>query len=118
MKYFTNGRVSRLNFFIAYVILTACYVALNPLLKSSLIGHLVLLLVIGIPGLSLAIRRLQDMGWSNWFAIIGFVPVVNIIFLLVLIFKAGTPGDNKYGMPPSTKVDAWHTIFPKTGAPV
>jgi uncharacterized membrane protein YhaH (DUF805 family) len=79
-----------------------------------MIGYIAALLVYGVIGLSLVIRRLQDIGWNGWLALVGIIPLVNIIFALIILFKAGTPGNNKYGVPPSNKIDIWNTLFPKT----
>ena len=58
---------------------------------SSLLGLALIVLVV----LTL-IQRSHDMGWSGWTCLLGFIPVVNFIW----IFKAGTPGENEYGAPP------------------
>src|ERR1700690_2322835 len=50
--------------------------------------------------LCLAIRRCHDLGWSGWLSIVPFIPVIGWIFVLVLLFKGGSPEVNKYGHPP------------------
>jgi uncharacterized membrane protein YhaH (DUF805 family) len=42
------------------------------------------------------IQRTHDMGWSGWAALLTLIPFVAFIW----IFKAGTPGANKFGAPP------------------
>lgn len=47
----------------------------------------------------LAIRRYHDIGWSGWFYLLLWIPIVNIVFALILLFKKGQPETNKYGTP-------------------
>ncbi len=42
------------------------------------------------------IQRTHDMGWSGWMALLTLIPFVAFIWL----FKAGTPGANRFGAPP------------------
>jgi uncharacterized membrane protein YhaH (DUF805 family) len=42
------------------------------------------------------IKRAHDMDWSGWTALIGLIPLVGLIF----VFKRGSPGPNRYGLPP------------------
>jgi uncharacterized membrane protein YhaH (DUF805 family) len=42
------------------------------------------------------IQRSHDMGWSGWMSLLAFIPLVGLIWL----FKAGTPGVNRFGAPP------------------
>ena len=42
-------------------------------------------------------QRCRDINWSGWCALIGLVPIINLIFGLFLFFKKGTPGENQYG---------------------
>lgn len=43
------------------------------------------------------IGRLKDMNSTPWALLLLIVPLVNIILLLLLLFKRGTKGPNKYG---------------------
>ncbi|MBR4839614.1 MAG: DUF805 domain-containing protein [Paludibacteraceae bacterium] len=53
-----------------------------------------------IPTISVTIRRLHDVNKSGWHFFNILKPIVGIIWLLVLLFKAGDKGDNKYGPDP------------------
>ena len=61
-------------------------------------------LVIDVAVISISIifiiKRLHDLDWTGWLSLLTFVPLVNIIFGLVLLFAPGTAGPNKYGPPP------------------
>ena len=48
----------------------------------------------------LTIRRLHDVDNSGWFYLIMLIPVINLIFLIYLLFKKGTPGPNRFGPDP------------------
>ncbi len=56
-----------------------------------------------IPALSLAIRRLHDIGKKGWWVLAGVIPIVNFIGIFVLLFffiKDSQPGSNEYGPNP------------------
>lgn len=65
-------------------------------------GYIYLLyaLVVIIPGLAVAVRRLHDVGKSGWFFLIVLIPLIGSIWLLVLFLTEGKPGDNKWGPNP------------------
>ena len=46
-----------------------------------------------------AARRLNDLDRSGWFALLGIVPFVNVVFGLWLLFGQGDSGANTYGPP-------------------
>ncbi len=48
----------------------------------------------------LAVRRLNDFDASGWLVLLFLVPLVNFILSLVLWFKPGTNGTNRYGLQP------------------
>lgn len=52
-----------------------------------------------IPGLSLFVRRLHDIGKKGSFLFIILIPIVGAIWLLVLSAKSGDPNSNQYGEP-------------------
>lgn len=62
--------------------------------------YLLYALVVLIPGLAVAVRRLHDVGKSGWFLLVAFIPLIGAIWLLVLMFTEGKPGTNKWGPNP------------------
>jgi uncharacterized membrane protein YhaH (DUF805 family) len=62
--------------------------------------YILYVLVLFIPGLAVAARRLHDVGKSGWMFLIVLIPIVGAIWLLVLFCKDGQPGDNKWGQNP------------------
>jgi uncharacterized membrane protein YhaH (DUF805 family) len=65
-------------------------------------GYVYLLYVVFalLPGLAVMVRRLHDVGKTGWFFFIAFIPLVGGIYLLVLLFTDGQPGENKWGPNP------------------
>ncbi len=57
-------------------------------------------LVLFLPGLGVAIRRLHDIGKSAWWYLIIFVPVIGWIILLIFYCRDSFPGPNQYGPSP------------------
>lgn len=48
----------------------------------------------------MARRRCHDLGVSPWMMLIGFIPLVNLYFIYLMLFKRGDDGANEYGPPP------------------
>ena len=114
MNYFKRlfqGRLNRRNYLISYLTYSIIYV--SYLLKldkifdnnwsesSVLIVFLLLLLYLA----SFFIRRLHDIGYTGWFILFIFVPILGIAFPILLIFRSGDKKVNKYGKPPEPKFD-------------
>lgn len=60
----------------------------------------VYVLVLFIPGLAVAVRRLHDIGKSGWMLLIALIPVIGAIWILVLMVTDSNPGENLYGVNP------------------
>lgn len=61
---------------------------------------LVLLTMMGIPGLMLMVRRLHDLNRSGCWSLLVFVPVCSFFLFLYLCCFRGTKGRNPYGEDP------------------
>ena len=57
-------------------------------------------LVLFIPGLAVAVRRLHDIGKSGWMLLITLIPLIGAIWLLVLLLTDSNPEENLYGANP------------------
>jgi uncharacterized membrane protein YhaH (DUF805 family) len=60
-------------------------------------------LMVLIPGLAVAVRRLHDVGKSGWWFLIGLIPFINFVgiwFLLYWYVKDSDPEQNQYGPNP------------------
>ena len=108
------GRLSRLQYFgygiginllagLLFGLLIGVTIALSRQTDTTLLGPAINLVgyVLGcVVILTLGVQRLHDINASGWWWLLMFIPVVNIIFGLVLLFTPGTPGANRYGYPP------------------
>ena len=57
-------------------------------------------LVIVIPGISVAIRRLHDNNRTGWWLFIVLVPLIGAVILIIFYAQDSQSGDNKYGPNP------------------
>ena len=68
--------------------------------SGSGVFNLLYNLLILIPSLAVAVRRLHDVGKSGWMLLIGLIPLVGAIWLLILLLRDSEAGENKYGPNP------------------
>lgn len=54
-------------------------------------------LVVFLPGLAAAVRRLHDIGKSGWLYCVIFIPYLGAFILLYFLCKKGNDGTNIYG---------------------
>lgn len=64
-----------------------------------LIAYLVYWVIVIIPSIAIAIRRLHDTDRSGWFLLVGLIPLVGWIILLVFYIQPSGP-PNQYGEGP------------------
>jgi len=87
-------------FFTLFIIVTLIASLLIGSLISEAAGAIisvVLMLVVFIPSLAVAIRRLHDTDRSGWWYLIVLVPYIGGLVLLVFMALPGTEGANDYG---------------------
>ena len=95
---------------LAVVILNMAYSTIDWMLGSGFIGWLwslafgILSLVLLIPGLAVAVRRLHDTNKTGWLLLVGLVPIFGWIALLVFMLLPSDPGPNLYGYGPEPAV--------------
>ena len=53
-----------------------------------------------LPSISVAVRRLHDVGKSGWWLLVMFVPLLGALYLIFLYVQRGTEGRNIYGPDP------------------
>ncbi|HRK56447.1 MAG TPA: DUF805 domain-containing protein [Burkholderiaceae bacterium] len=46
------------------------------------------------------IKRCHDLNWSGWLWLLAILPIVNLIFVLMLLLIPGKKTANRYGPPP------------------
>ncbi|MGE5153981.1 MAG: DUF805 domain-containing protein [Bdellovibrio bacteriovorus] len=82
---------------------------LPPDLSPLTIGLIaVVALAALVLGVLFMIRRLHDLDGSGWWALLALIPLVNLLFFLFLLLKAGTPGPNRYG--PQRETPGWEKV--------
>ena len=109
----TQGRLNRLPYlkyifgltfvsFILNFILSFVFTLLTGDPESTLLKILSFIVTVplSVGSIMVAIRRLHDLNRSGWFMIAAFVPIVNVILGIYMLFFKGTPGPNKYGADP------------------
>lgn len=104
--YKPTGRIGRVKF-LAYNGIWACiliplFVLLLTLIQALNLPYPIMLL--GIPFtfygiLTPMMRRLTDLERSRWWVLLYFVPYLNFVFFLYLLFARGDDDVNEYGSP-------------------
>lgn len=96
-KYATfQGRANRSEYWFFYLFnVLVCFLAWIPIL-----GWLIMLAII-IPTISVAVRRLHDIGKSGWWYFICLIPLVGFIWLILLFCQPSQEGENEYGPNPN-----------------
>lgn len=115
---FTNlfkGRIGRMQYFVTSIILMLVVLFPGNLFVSFsfefdgiiLLIFLLMLFVVYVVSMtleiSITVRRLHDIGMSGWFTLILFVPFLNLLWVLYLLFRRGEGVPNKYGPVPERK---------------
>jgi uncharacterized membrane protein YhaH (DUF805 family) len=117
-----KGRIRRRNYFILNLIYTAFIFPIIAISNYSdnninFIDQLLILLIciaLLLVFIPVTIRRFHDMEYSGWFLLLLFVPLVNLGGGILLLFKDGTIGQNKYGDDPKGRTpEATNEINPK-----
>ncbi len=107
--YSPSGRLGRARYFLSsvgYYLLFVLTMALMSALAGSLNTQQVMPLLMvpaflayAIFSLFLAIKRIHDLDWSAWLLLLLLVPLVNLVMTLLLLFKSGSDGVNRFGAP-------------------
>lgn len=69
----------------------------------SLVGR-IFGIVIFLPAIGVAVRRLHDIGKSGWWWWINWIPFIGTLILLVFYIRASDIGPNQYGAQPVKRV--------------
>ncbi|MDD4938108.1 MAG: DUF805 domain-containing protein [Candidatus Shapirobacteria bacterium] len=127
MKRFFEGRLKRLNFFAAMLTVSLFFVIITFLvgiIDKGFLVSVILSIILYFFQTSIAARRLHDIGWNGYLSLIFLIPfisqqlvgvnllIVNVVFILLLIFVKGNPTVNKYGEM-DTEKDIFKVIFPR-----
>lgn len=98
-----EGRASRSEYwwFALFTVLAAGPVSILSEWASGVAA-----LLLFLPSLAVAVRRLHDTDRSGWWLLIGLVPLVGTIVLLVFYLTRGTDGPNRFGPDPLAALPA------------
>lgn len=97
----SRARRSEYWYFILFNVLFSCVaLIIDTLLGTPGIFNGIYTLFVFIPGLSVLVRRLHDVGKSGWMYLIVLIPIIGYIWLLVLLFTDSEVGENKWGANP------------------
>lgn len=110
--FFTSaGRLNRKSYIYRSIFLSLVLGIIQGILELATVAiealellFAVLLLALCIFGFVASImmlaRRLHDLDKSGWWMLLLFVPLVNILFYIYILFFKGTEGPNQYGEDP------------------
>lgn len=97
-----TGRASRQAywmFILVYFIIVVAIAIVEQIVLGSTIPSSVFVLAILIPSLSIATRRLHDIGMSGWWQLIQLIPILGWIVIIILLAKKGETVENEFGLP-------------------
>lgn len=95
-----EGRLNRKPYIIRLLIASFVSGAISSFVKSSEILFLGLLGIAIWSSLSLGVRRAHDLNRTGWIIAFQFIPILNFVVGIYLLFFKGTEGTNKYGPDP------------------
>lgn len=102
-----HGRARRKEYwmFVLFnVIFSFAALIIDAVLGTAAVFYFLYAVAVLIPGLAVTVRRLHDVGKSGWMILITLIPLIGGIWLLVLLFTEGNPGNNEYGSNPKEVV--------------
>jgi uncharacterized membrane protein YhaH (DUF805 family) len=81
--------------FIVDIVLEIFSVAIGSLPFTLLVA--LVMIAVGLSGLSVAVRRMHDTDKSGWMLLLGLIPFIGGIIVLILLVLPGTPNQNRFG---------------------
>jgi uncharacterized membrane protein YhaH (DUF805 family) len=101
-----RGRVRRTTFFWMLLASAAVFTVLFVFIDSSVGSAATLVLYPPAFAIwfSIGVRRLHDQARRGWWLLAVLVPILGpLLIAFLLLFKAGTPGENQFGEDPRTR---------------
>lgn len=88
--------------YLALMTLCGIFIALESVEGIVLTYVLIVIFELGtlLPGIAVTVRRLHDLDKSGGFFFISFIPLGGPIWILVQMCRAGTVGENRFGVDP------------------
>ncbi|MCK4710975.1 MAG: DUF805 domain-containing protein [Gammaproteobacteria bacterium] len=96
-----SGRAQRKEYWIFILIYMLIYIALAVIdaFLGTMVLALIFSLVLLVPSISIATRRLHDTGRTGWWQLIAIIPLIGIIVLIVFLVQ-DSHDENSYGPNP------------------
>lgn len=97
------GRARRREFWMFHLFNFIIYLVLSIAeMKLGIVYYLSLpfMVIMIIPTLTVAIRRLHDNGKSGKWLLVSIVPIVGILTIIYFAITEGDEGENRYGADP------------------
>ena len=79
-----------------------------------LIALIPVLILIGLPILTVSVRRLHDVGYSGWWYLLLLIPLANLLFaiaFLILFVSEGNGHENQYGPVPTNSIEGLESYY-------
>ena len=119
----TDGRINRRTYWIkgliplfAVLFVLGVSQAIIDLIYGPSSNAVIFLFPLGLLSIGIAwstgAKRLHDIGWSAWWVVLCFIPLVGLIPLLVLGLLPGTNGPNKYAWAAGTDARYGDRVVP------
>lgn len=117
-----SGRAQRKEYWLFVLVYVLLYIGLSfvdvvlgTYGSSTGFGLLtgILALALLIPSVAVTVRRLHDTGRSGWWVLMAFIPLANIVLLVLCCFDS-SPGANRYGPNPKEGTSTGSTVLPPT----
>lgn len=98
-----TGRATRTQYwmFVLFYVIFYIVLAVVDAMLDSYILTLVYSLVLLVPSIGVATRRLHDTGRTGWWQLIALIPILGAIVLIVFLAQDSC-ADNEYGVNPKT----------------
>lgn len=113
VRYLSHGMLVALVFYVVLAVLMFLGMGMNLNGGGGGLGFAWLLVIpayifIIYCSVLFMVQRLHDLNQTGWWWLLSFIPLVNIVFILWIVFAPGTPGANDYGLrPPPNKTWNW-----------
>ena len=92
--------MSRRSYFIHSILLTVLSIIAFTVKHDAPLVYWLIIIVGNLYLVTISVKRLHDLGRKGFLAALSFVPYVNEILMLFLMFKKGDVSDNLYGAVP------------------
>lgn len=116
-----NSRINRSTYFLSQVVAGVAYATAafcigfldgyfhggEELSGFSVVALIIVIVAYFVYALGLILTRMNDLGLSKWWIIAVFVPLLNILVGLQLLFQKGSDQPNSYGPPASKRWGVW-----------